>query len=35
MSPPEYVDGWPLDLKGTSINGVETQIRSLVASGTP
>jgi len=35
MSPPGYVDGWPLDLKGASIHGVETQIRSLVATGAP
>lgn len=35
MSPPEYVDGWPLDLKGAPIDAVEKQIRSLAATGTP
>lgn len=35
LSPPEYVDGWPLDLKGVSINAVETQVRSLATTGTP
>jgi hypothetical protein len=35
LSPPEYVDGWPLEFRDASINDVGTQIRSLAAGAKP
>ena len=32
LSPPDYVDGWPQDLKGLAIDTVEAQIRSVVGA---